>query len=107
MSDSFNSDSGNSHPAPWLPSSEDLMDEFLCASAQMNGSRGLREEWLAREALRSIMRLVRTEQLLEIRRSVNRLLPASVGSLSVKRARPRRNQRRQPGQTQLAFGRED
>jgi hypothetical protein len=96
-----------SHPVQWLPSSEDLMDEFLCASAHMNGRRSLREEWFAREALQSIMRLVRSEQLLEIRRSVNRLVPASFVSLSVKRARSRRNQRRQPGQTQLAFGRED
>jgi len=99
------SDSTKSYTAQWMPSSDDLLDEFLCASARSDGS--LREAWLAREALQSIMRLVRAEQLLDIRRSVNRLVPASVRPQSVKRPRTRRNQRKQPGQTQLAFGRED
>jgi hypothetical protein len=88
-----------------MPSSDDLMDEFLCASARAGDS--LREAWLAREALQSIIRLSRAEQLLEIRRSVNRLVPASVRPQSVKRPRTRRNQRKQPGQSQFAFGRED
>ncbi len=99
------SDSTKSHPAPWLMNSEDLLEEFLCASVSSQGS--LRENWLAREALQSIMRLVRAEQLLEIRRSVNRLVPASVRPQSVKRPRTGRHQRKHPGQTQLAFGRED
>ncbi len=99
------SDSTKSYAAPWMPSSDDLMEEFLCASARAGD--GLREAWLAREALQSILRLTRSEQLLEIRRSVNRLVPASVWPQSVKRPRTRRNQRKQPGQTQLAFGRED
>ncbi len=99
------SDSTKSYAAPGMPSSDDLMDEFLCASARAGDS--LREAWLAREALQSIIRLSRAEQLLEIRRSVNRLVPASVRPQSVKRPRTRRNQRKQPGQTQFAFGRED
>ncbi len=65
----------------------------------------MRADWLAREALQSIMRLVRAEQLVEIRQSVNRLVPASIRPHSVKRSR--RDQRNPPGQTQLAFGRED
>ncbi len=99
------SDSMKSYAAPWMPGSDDLMDELLCASAR--GGDSLREAWLAREALQSIMRLVRAEQLLEIRHSVNRLVPASMRPQSVKRPRTRRNQRKQPGQTQFAFGRED
>ncbi len=99
------SDSTKSYSAQWIPTSDDLMDEFLSASAR--GGASLREAWLAREALQSIMRVIRAEQLLEIRRSVNRLVPASLRSPSMKRPRTRRNQRKQPGQTQLAFGRED
>lgn len=99
------SDSTESYPAPWLLNSEDLIKEFLQSSVRGQGS--LRESWLAREALQSIMRLVRAEQLLEIRRSVNRLVPVSVRHPSVKRQRSRRNQRKHPGQIQLAFGRED
>lgn len=97
------SDSTKSDPTPWLPDSKDLMEEFLHASTPE--SSDLRADWLAREALQSIMRLVRAEQLLEIRHSVNRLVPASIRPHSVKR--PRRGQRNEPGQTQFAFGRED
>lgn len=99
------SDSTKSYPAHGMPDSDDLMEEFLAASVR--GGIGLRETWLAREALQSIMRLVRTEQLLDIRRSVIRLVPTSIRQPSVKRPRSRRHQRKQPGQTQLAFGRED
>ncbi len=99
------SDSTKSDLAPWILNSEDLIEEFLCTAARGHGS--LRETWLAREALQSIVRLVRAEQLLEIRNSVNRLVPASIRPPSVKRTRTRRNQRKQPGQTQFAFGRED
>ncbi len=100
MSDSTESDSLYA-----MPHSSELMDEFLCASQRSSGS--LREHWLARETLRSIIRLVRSEQLVEIRQTVNRLVPSSLRPQNVKRARPRRNQRKQPGQTQLAFGRDD
>lgn len=97
------SDSTNSEPVCPLLNSADLMEEFLCASQRGNVS--LRENWLAREALQSIIRLVRVEQMLEIRRSVNRLVPSSMRAQSLRRVR--RNQRRHPGQTQLAFGRDE
>ncbi len=99
------SDSTKSYLPDAAANSSDLMDQFLCASQRNSGS--LRETWLARETLRSIIRLVRSEQLLEIRQTVNRLVPASLRPQNIKRARTRRNPRKQPGQTQLAFGRED
>ncbi len=99
------SHSTKSDPAYATLNSSDLMEEFLCASQR--GSDSLREAWLAREALQSIIRLARTEQLLEIRRTVARLVPESIRPHNVKRPRARRNQRKQPGQAQLAFGRED
>ncbi len=93
------------YSADRIPSSEELMQNFLRAMSRSSGSA--RERWLAREALHSIARLVRAEQLCEIRRSVNKLVPESLMPTQVKRAKPRRGQRRQPGQTQLAFGRDD
>lgn len=93
------------HSADCLPSSEELMQTFLRAMARNAG--GTREGWLAREALHSIARLMRAEQLCEIRRSVNKLVPESLLPVPVKRPKSRRNPRRQPGQTQLAFGRDE
>lgn len=88
-----------------LLSSEELMQSFLSSVAANRG--GAREGWLAREALQSIIRLVRAEQLCNIRRSVGKLVPESLMAKPVKRQRSRRNSRRQPGQTQLAFGRDE
>lgn len=85
--------------------SSELMEDFLCATQR--GGDSLREVWLAREALRSIIRLVRSEQLLEIRQTMHRLVPASLRPQPIKRTRSNRQRGKQPGQAQLAFGRDD
>jgi hypothetical protein len=90
---------------PTSLSSDILMDCFLNARSASGDS--LREEWLARQTMLSLMRLVRSEQLLAIRRSMATLLPVSVPATLLKRPKNRRSARRQPGQTQLVFGRED
>lgn len=81
------------------------MQCFLRATSNNRGTA--REGWLAREALQSIVRLVRAEQLCDIRRSVSKLVPESLLVTPVRRGKSRRNSRSQPGQTQLAFGREE
>ncbi len=85
--------------------SEKLMASFL--DSVSSGSRGAREAWLAREAMLSLMRLARSEQLLAIRRSVDKLVPESLVAGCVKRPKGKRGTRKQPGQTQLVFGRDD
>lgn len=81
------------------------MQSFLGAIAAKGKSE--REGWFAREAMHSIVRLVRVEQLRDIHRSVGKLVPEALLIKPVKRPKSRRNPRRQPGQTQLAFGRDE
>lgn len=95
----------NPFPANVLPSSAELMEAFLRASAY--GGNSSREAYLARESLQGILRLARSEQLLEIRRSVDKLVPISVLPQPVKRSKPKRAPRTQPGQKQFVFGREN
>lgn len=85
--------------------SETLMDSFLQSTLHSSGSE--REAWYARETMLSLMRLARSEQLLDIRCSVRKLLPESSTAMATKRATSRRTAIKQPGQKQLAFGRED
>lgn len=88
-----------------LPHSVELMDVFLRAVA--NSSRTARETYLAREALQSLLRLARSEQLLDIRRSVDKLIPLPIRPQPVKRGKAKRAPRAQPGQRQFVFGREN
>jgi hypothetical protein len=91
------------HPASL--SSDILMDCFLNARSASGDT--LREEWLARQTMLSLLRLARSEQLLSIRRSVTTLVPLCAPATLLKRPKSRRGARKQPGQTQLVFGRED
>ncbi len=94
-----------SSPAKDLNStSEILMESFLRSASVSGGST--REAWFARQTMLSLMRLVRSEQLLAIQRSVRKLVPEAGLARAAKRSRARRSQRKQPGQTHLAFGRE-
>lgn len=95
----------NLSPANATPSSGELMDAFLRASAQSGQSA--REAWLAREVLQGLMRLARSEQLLDIRRSVDKLVPASMHTPPAKRSKSRRAPRTPTGQKQFVFGREN
>jgi hypothetical protein len=95
----------NPFPENTIPNSAELMDAFLRASAPSGNST--REAYLARESLQGILRLVRSEQLLEIRRSVDKLVPTSVRRQAPKRSKSRRTPRSQPGQKQFVFGREN
>lgn len=95
----------NDFPENALPTSVELMESYLQASAQSGSS--MREAYFAREALQSLLRLVRSEQLLDIRRSVDKLVPASVRPQHVKRAKTRRSPRPQSGQKHFVFGREN
>ena len=82
--------------------------EKLLASTGRKSPMSLREKYLLRETLYSLTRLVRSEQLLEIRYSVAQLIPATVRPLHIRRGKGRRNgQMPAPGQINLAFGRND
>ncbi len=95
----------NPIPDNVLPNSVELMEAFLLASKRSGGDA--RDAYLARETLHSILRLARNEQLFEIRRSVDKLVPASVHAQPAKRGKTRRAPRAHPGQKQFVFGREN
>ena len=95
-----------SSPAKNLTSQSDiLIESFLRASS--GGTCNLREAWFARQTMLSLVRLARSEQLLAIKRSVRKLVPEVALTGTTKVSRARRGTRKQPGQTQLAFGRDD
>jgi len=85
--------------------SETLMNTFLHASTRAGDSA--REAWLSRQAMLSIMRLVRSEQLLAIRRSVKQLVPDHLLAKHVRGGRGRRAPGGHPGQSQFVFGSDD
>ena len=88
-----------------LPRSEDLMNEFLEASVKSQGSA--RESYLLRETGLSLARLVKSEQLADMRQSVNKLIPASLRPISMRRSRGRRHPVTHSGQSDLLLGRPD
>ena len=88
-----------------LPRSEDLMNEFLEASVKSQGSA--RESYLLREAGLSLARLLKSEQLMDMRQSVNKLVPPSMRPRPVRRARGRRRPFIHSGQSDLLLGRPD
>ena len=83
------------------PGTDELMEDFVLASARSGDSP--RELYLMRETLHSLMRLAQSEQMLEIRRSVDRLVPSSMRPASRRKRTPRDPS---PGQTQFVFGRD-
>jgi hypothetical protein len=85
--------------------SETLMNTFLHSSTRTGDSA--REAWLSRQAMLSIMRLVRSEQLLAIRRSVKQLVPDHLLAKHVRSGRSRRAPGGHPGQSQFVFGSDD
>ncbi len=88
-----------------LPRSEDLMNEFLEASVKSQGSA--RESYLLREAGLSLARLLKSEQLVDMRQSVNKLVPSSMRPRPVRRGRGRRRPFIHSGQSDLLLGRPD
>lgn len=85
--------------------SETLMNTFLHSSTRSGDS--VREAWIARQTMLSIMRLVRSEQLLAIRRSVKQLVPDHLVANHVRSGRSWRTRGGHPGQAQFAFGSDD
>ena len=85
--------------------SENLMNTFLHSSTRTGDSA--REAWLSRQAMLSIMRLVRSEQLLAIRRSVKQLVPDHLLAKHERSGRSRRAPGGHPGQSQFVFGSDD
>lgn len=85
--------------------SETLMNTFLHSSMRKGDSA--REAWLSRQAMLSIMRLVRSEQLLAIRRSVKQLVPDHLLANHVRSGRGRRAPGGHSGQSQFVFGSDD
>jgi hypothetical protein len=105
-SDPMNTYFDDSHYATEaLPRSEDLMNEFLEASVKSQGSA--RESYLLREAGLSLARLVKSEQWVDLRQSVNKLVPASLRPRPVLRGRGRRRLFIHSGQSDLLLGRPD
>ena len=92
-----------SDPMTTANSSDSLIEEFLKSVCPEPG--GLREAYLARQTMYSLMRLVKAEQLLDIRHSVNRLVPASLQPKPIKR--PRGKRASTTGQHKLVFGKQD
>lgn len=85
---------------------EELIEKLLASTGK--NKMNLREQYLLRETLYSLTRLVRSEQLLEIRHSVARLVPATLRPLHIRRGKGKRNAPLSaPGQINLAFGRHD
>ena len=80
---------------------DELMEDFVHSSAR--SGNGPRELYLMRETMHSLVRLAQSEQMLEIRRSVDKLLPASMRPAARRRRSPRDPS---PGQTQFVFGRD-
>ena len=78
-----------------------LMEDFIYSSAR--GGNSPRELYLLRETMHSLVRLAHAGQMLEIRRSVDRLVPASLRPTGKRRRLPREPS---PGQTQFVFGRD-
>ena len=68
--------------------SDKLMKEFLIAATANQGS--VREQYLLREAFYSLLRLARSEQLMDIRNSVNSLVPASLRAAAPRKSRGKR-----------------
>jgi len=79
-----------------------LMNTFLHSSAHTGDSA--REIWLSRQTLLSLMRLVKSTQLLDIRKSARQLVPADLMLRPVRGTRSKRLTGGQPGQTQFVFG---
>lgn len=83
----------------------ELMEIFL--HTRNNAAMSLREQYLMRETIHSLMRLDQSEQSLEMRHSLNKLIPASMRPLHVRRSATRTTQAGSvPGQRPLAFGRD-
>lgn len=85
---------------------KELMEKMLASTGK--NPINLREQYLLRETLYSLARLLRSEQLLEIRQNVTRLLPATLRPIPIRRSKGRRNgSMPAPGQINLAFGRQE
>ncbi|MEO0313777.1 MAG: hypothetical protein RI928_233 [Pseudomonadota bacterium] len=88
-----------------LPRSDDLINEFLDASVKTQGSA--REIYLFRETMLSLTRLLKSEQLVDMRQSVNKLVPSSLRPRPIRRGRGRRQPFIHSGQWDLLLGRPD
>ncbi len=85
---------------------EELIEKMLASTGE--NPNNPREQYLLRETLYSLTRLVRSEQLIEIRQSVTRLIPATLRPIHIRRGKGRRNgPSPAPGQINLAFGRQE
>ena len=86
--------------------SDELMQEFLTAATANQGS--VREQYLLRETFYSLVRLARSEQLMDIRNSVNRLVPASLRPTTQRKSRGKcASSHASPAQYPLVFGKQE
>ena len=86
--------------------SDELMQEFLTAATANQGS--VREQYLLRETFYSLVRLARSEQLMNIRNSVNRLVPASLRPTTQRKSRGKcASSHAFPAQYPLVFGKQE
>lgn len=85
---------------------EKLMEELLASTNQHVMS--VREQYLLRETLYSLARLAKTEHMLEVKKSVARLIPASLMPQPIRRGKSRRSKLADTiVQGQLVFGRHE
>lgn len=84
---------------------DDLIEDFLEISACLDNSA--RHNYLRREAMHSLLRLAKSEQLLSIRQSVSKLVPSTLKLTGVQAHKRRRLQApAQTKQAQFVFGKE-
>ena len=84
---------------------DDLIEDFLEISAKLDTSA--RHNYFRREAMHSLLRLAKSEQLLSIRQSVSKLVPSALKLTGVQANKRRRLQApTQTKQAQFVFGKE-
>ena len=88
------------------PSTDELMAKFITTVAQKNAV-SMREKYLLRETMHSLVRLSKSEQMLQIRLNINKLIPASIRPQHIRRGRARHQPVHLSAQGKLAFGPQD
>ncbi len=88
------------------PSIDEMMAIFVTTVARKNAV-SMREKYLLRETMHSLVRLSKSEQMLQIKLNINKLIPASIRPQHIRRSRSRHQALHLSAQGNLAFGSQD
>lgn len=84
-------------------SAKELMNELLNSSN--HSAMSMREQFLLRETLYSLARMIKSEHMLEVRQSVKKLVPDSWQPVHIRRDKRKSGKALDyPGQAQLVWG---